>query len=90
MDRRLPSSDKPSHSSIRASGNIPVSVPNLNSASFSESFSCTDVHVYMRMCACLLSSDKSNRVIYTGGKSGLQHSVFSHANISSITDDRVL
>lgn len=24
------------------------------------------------MCACLLSSDKSNRVIYTGGKSGLQ------------------
>lgn len=42
------------------------------------------------MCACLLSLDKSNRVIYTGTKSGSRHSFFSHANISNITDDREL
>lgn len=45
---------------------------------------CACMHV------CYLQTSQTVRVIYTGGKSGLQHSVFSHANISSITDDRAL
>lgn len=45
---------------------------------------CASVHV------CYLQTSQTVRVIYIGGKSGLQHSVFSHANISSITDDSAL
>lgn len=58
--KELPSADKEGHSSVTASGNTPVPVPDLQSPSLSVHFSCVYVHIYMYICACLLSLDKSN------------------------------
>lgn len=91
MDRELPSKDKPGPSFITAQlEDLPLSKSQIliyPSLSMCFQYMCTS------MCAGLLSPDKSNGVIYTEGKvwySALWEPVYSHANIISIADDRVL
>lgn len=91
-DRELPSRDKPGHSSITASGNTPVSVPDLQSPSSSTCFSCVYVHIYM--CMFVIVRQVKQLEWFTLEQSLVcstaSESVFSHANISNITDDREL